>query len=179
MSETEQWPLIRGIARVWPSDSGKGVFNMQCHYCLGIFESKDRRRCYCSQTCRNLMHNAARRKPKPEKTECPVCHRTFEPRQITQKYCSSPCRKLAWHRRKKGQPIDRGEHIHGNKNKEQQRARKLQENRYQHDEQHFLEAPLRPKHRHVDVLDPNELLPDAVVRRIEETLASQTPAKKD
>lgn len=93
MSPTKKkWPLIQGIGRTWPNGS------QQCHYCLGLFTTHDRRRCYCSSACRKAMHNASRRKQQLTEGECPVCHRSFTPRQ-RQLWCSTACRKLAHYRR--------------------------------------------------------------------------------
>jgi len=188
----EPWPLIKGVARIWPSLAPKGMVVLQCHFCLGLFESKDRRRCYCCRECRNAMHNTARRKAMPDKKQCPICHRGFTPRQENQRWCSSQCRKIGWYRRKKGQPIDpltplkkeagwlplmRGRE--GSElNKQLNRAQKLSDRRYDRQQDCFVEGPLKPFQNRVETLHRNTQLPDALTGRITEILASQTDSEK-
>ena len=185
MSNERPWPLIQGIPRVWPSHrsigppkQGESVYRMQCHYCLGLFSTNDRRRRYCSAECRNAMHNAVRRKSRLDTIECPICHRRFTPRRHNQRWCSSQCRKLAHYRRRHGQPADRLSHMHTDSEKEQRRAQGLRNRRYQREEEQERNSP-KPYQNHVGILDPNRPLGADLVRRIKEILADQTDSESD
>jgi|GEM_PF-6641332 len=185
MTIQQPWPLIKGVGRMWPGQTAEGMFYMQCHYCLGIFQSRDRRRCYCSKQCRNAMHNAARRQSQPGMIECPICHRRFTARQHNQRWCSPQCRKRAWHRKRHGLPVDPLAGLHatdpfqryptGTKpQREQRRAQNLRNRRYQRDDERQAREGLKLHQHHVGILDAHQPLPEDLVRRITETLADQT-----
>ena len=177
MSSTKQWPLIKGKARVWSNGQ------LQCHYCLGLFNSSDQRRCYCGQECRNSNHNDARRKTRLESRRCGVCGRSFEPRTYHQHWCSPRCRKLAFYRRRHGLPVDPIKALQVTKDRlhkfppdeeahrEWRRAQRLSRKRYEVEDQ---QTTTEPCHRQIEIIDPAELLPDSLVGRINEMLANQT-----
>ena len=180
MTEQRQWPLIRGKARIWPNGQ------LQCHFCLGLFISHDRRRCYCSRRCRDAMHNAARREQSLDSQRCPVCSRSFQPRTHNQRWCSPQCRKLAWYRPRHRLPVDplKGIDITNRLQKfppdeeahrEWKRAQRLSKKRGDKEEP----SPLEPLHRQVEVIDPAELLPEHLMKRIRETFANQMPSPRD
>lgn len=196
MSNIEQWPLIKGVARIWPSTrtvmppkKGEEVHRMQCHYCLGLFSTHDKRRCYCSAQCRKAMHNASRRNKQQVTILCPICHRRFTPCRQSQKWCSSQCRKLAHYRRKHGLPIDplkeanatnplqrhpKGTRAH----RAQSHGQMLRDRRHEHDDSQE-QTSLKPYQGHIGILDPTTPLPTDLARRIEELLADQTVPETD
>ena len=173
MAETNQWPLIQGIARIWPNNQ------LQCHFCLGLFSSRDRRRCYCSKVCRRAMHNAVRRKEELDRIGCPICHRNFVPRQRNQRFCSAECRKLAHYRRRKGEPEDRLTSGCGDQGQERRRARRLSTRRCDREDEREANGPFRPYQHHVGIIGQDEPLPDDVMTRIQEILADKTPSARD
>ena len=168
MASSGQWPLIKGKARRWPTPHR---ITLQCHYCLGLFESQNKRRCYCSPTCQRAMHNESRRKDRLEDKRCPICLRTFSPRQESQRWCSGECRKLAWHRKKQGQPVEQLTNTTTGPDQAQQQAKRLRKRRHERDEQNNP-LPLTPKN--AMVISPGTPLPDSTVRQIAEVLAHKT-----
>jgi len=168
---SQQWPLIKGKARKWPAKAENGMVVLQCHYCLGLFESKDRRRCYCSPECRRAMDNAARRQSAIDQRICPMCHRDFTPRQTNQKWCSPPCRKLAWYYKRKGHDID--------VLTQQRRAKKLRHRRCESSQKLFVTGPLKPYRNQVPIINPQDKLPEAVKGQIENILKFKTISESD
>lgn len=173
MADINQWPLIQGVAREWPNGQ------LQCHYCLGLFSSRDRHRCYCSQACRKAMHNAVRRQEELDLAGCPVCHRNFVPRQHNQRFCSAECRKLAHYRRRKGEPEDRLSNGYGDKDRENRRVRRLSTRRCDREDEKREQGPFRPFQNHIGILSQDEQLPADLMTRIKETLADKTPSARD
>ena len=162
---------------------------MQCHYCLGLFDARDRRRCYCSKQCRNAMHAATRRKARLDTVECPVCHRRFTPRQLGQRWCSMQCRKLAWYRKKHGLLVDPLAKANATNplrrypkgsaaQREQSRAQNLRDRRYEREEEQERNS-LKPYQGHIGMLDPAQPLPEDVIRRIADILADKTVPETD
>ena len=174
MTDTERWPLIKGAPRVWPGPAKQ----LQCHFCLGLFSSQDKRRCYCSPECRNAMHRATHRRQPLAEIECLICHRSFTPRQRNQRWCSSNCRKLGHYRRKHGQPLDRLSDGHTDSERERRRAECLRNQRYQREEEMERDA-LKPRQNHADILNPDELPPETLMELIAEVLELATTYETD
>jgi len=177
------WPLIQGVPRIWPNGLS------QCHYCLGLFRSRDRRRCYCSEACRRAMHNAARRQWIPQTRRCPVCGRRFTAHRPWQRWCSPACRKLAWYRRQRGLPVDPLSEL-GITDiqrpfpsgtvpwREQRRAEALRDKRYRREEQQFRQRGARRPWGWSNILKPGEPLPARLAGRIAAMLADETDSRR-
>lgn len=196
MTTEKQWPLIKGVPRIWPSTRAiitpkkrERAYRMQCHYCLALFSTRDKRRCYCSTACRKAMHNAVRRMAQLDNIECPICHRRFTPRRRHQRWCSSQCRKLAYYRRKHGLAIDPLKEANATNplmrfpkgtqaQREQSRAQNLRDKRHDRDEEQERNS-VKPYQGHIGILDPTKLLPSDLARRIRELLAYQTDSETD
>lgn len=88
-----------GVSRVAVNDwtGNMPLPKKTCHGCQKQFQPKRTNTLYCTQACRILHVNKARKPTPTTVKQCEKCQKDFHARNGTRhKYCSRKCRTQAW-----------------------------------------------------------------------------------